>query len=236
MKSVWVGLERLSFVAVIVVAALVIWKQLHLPENSSPARTELVVPKEPVSLANTHTTGSSAAPVGLVIFSDFQCPFCGKFAQETWPRIEKEFVAGGHVFVGFWNVPLKSLHPTAVHAATVAECAGRQGKFWQVHDLFFGVRNVAPALTKDATREFIETRIASLELDHSALKDCISSDASQKVQRDVSGAAALGVQSTPNFLVGRLEADHTLRATKWIRGAKPVEEFRTALSEALKSR
>jgi protein-disulfide isomerase len=236
MKNVWIGLERLSFLAVIAVALVVLFRQLPSNREASTGASEFTVPTDPLSLAGRQAAGSSTAQVGMIMFSDFQCPYCSKFAQETWPRLEREYIDTGQVLAVFWNVPLKALHPSAPHAAAIAECAGRQGQFWQVHDLFFGVSKVAPALTKDSTNESIDSRIWSVAIDHAMLKECVAGDALQKVQADVADAAALGVRSTPIFLVGRVEANHTLRASRVIRGAKPIEEFRAALGELLTHR
>ena len=81
--------------------------------------------------------GAASAPVTVYEMSDFQCPYCRRFALETFPTLEREYIATGKVRWVFVNFPLTSIHPNAVAAAEVALCAAQQGAFWQVHDLLY---------------------------------------------------------------------------------------------------
>jgi protein-disulfide isomerase len=81
--------------------------------------------------------GSATAPVTVYEMSDFQCPYCRRFALETFPALDSAYVATGKVRWAFVNYPLTSIHQNAVAAAEVALCAARQNAFWRVHDLLY---------------------------------------------------------------------------------------------------
>ena len=81
--------------------------------------------------------GAAAAPITVYEMSDFQCPFCKRHVDETFPVLEKEYVATGKVRWIFINLPLSSIHPNAVAAAEFAMCAARHGKFWPAHDALY---------------------------------------------------------------------------------------------------
>jgi protein-disulfide isomerase len=73
-----------------------------------------------------------------MVFSDFECPFCGRFAKDTLPTIRTEYVDNGQFQLAFRHLPLTTLHPRALPAAVAAECAAAEGVFWVYHDLLFG--------------------------------------------------------------------------------------------------
>src|SRR3989344_1487036 len=86
---------------------------------------------------NDPTKGDKNAPIVMLEFSDFQCPFCAKFWAETLPQIEKNYVDTGKVYFVYKDFPLSEIHPFAQQAAEAALCAGEQGKFWEYHDKLF---------------------------------------------------------------------------------------------------
>ena len=87
--------------------------------------------------ANDPTLGKKDAPIVMLEFSDFQCPFCGKFWRETLPQIKKDYVETGKVLFVYKDFPLRQIHPHAQQAAEAALCANEQGKFWEYHDTLF---------------------------------------------------------------------------------------------------
>ncbi len=90
-----------------------------------------------VSLDDDPAKGSPDAPVTIVEFSDFQCPFCSRFFEQTLPQLEKNYIETGKVRLVFKDFPLDNLHPNARPAHIAAECADEQGMFWQYHDVLF---------------------------------------------------------------------------------------------------
>src|SRR5712691_1751168 len=94
------------------------------------------LPRDPISIANEPVMGDRAAKVAVIEYSDFQCPFCARYAKETFPQITSDYVDTGKVKYAFHDLPL-DFHKYAFKAAEAAHCAGDQGKFWEMHGLLF---------------------------------------------------------------------------------------------------
>jgi protein-disulfide isomerase len=148
-----------------------------------------------VSLAG-HRLGPVNAPVSLVVFSDFQCPFCARFALEALPGLERRFPGKLAVIVRHW--PLSN-HAWAYRAARAAECATQQDKFREMHDgLFREQRSIG-------TKSFVAfARDAGIG-DLGAFERCVSDDAPvQAIDRDIAEARAVGARGTPTLIVNGL--------------------------------
>jgi protein-disulfide isomerase len=162
--------------------------------------------------------GSSTAPITVYEMSDFQCPFCRRHAQETFPAIEREYVATGKVRWVFINFPLTSLHANAAPTAEFAMCAARQDKFWPVHDLLFRHQRTWAPLREPGA--FLLTLADSVGMSKTDLLACLKSKvARQEVEADAAGAVRAGAGSTPTFYIeGGL-----------LPGAQPLPVFRQIL-------
>lgn len=169
--------------------------------------------------------GKAAAPVTVYEMSDFQCPFCRRFAVETFPALEAEYVRTGRVRWVFVNFPLTSIHPNAAPAAELAMCAARAGAFWPVHDLLF--RHQATWAPLENPAQFFLSLADSARVPRAALATCLErGEARPEVEQDAAGAARTGARSTPSFYIeGGL-----------LRGAQPVEVFRQILDSILRTR
>jgi protein-disulfide isomerase len=164
------------------------------------------------------TKGSAAAPVTVYEMSDFQCPYCRKFAQETFPTLERSYIKTGKVRWIFINFPLTDIHAHAAAAAQLALCAGQQKGFWKVHDLLFEHQEVWAPL-KEAGPFFLSLA-DSARLSKPAMLTCLEApETLRAVQADAEGAARSGAASTPTFYIegGLLE------------GAVPLTVFRQVL-------
>jgi protein-disulfide isomerase len=171
--------------------------------------------------------GSESAKVWFIMGSDFECPYCKAFHDETWPRIEQEYVKTGKLRVAFMNFPMNlkapPMHPRSVPSAEVAMCAGAQDKFWQMHDSLFASQD-RWARVPNPTPVW-ESLAQSLGLDMTAWRNCLSSHATRtQVEQDFSRMAQVGVTGTPSFVIGDSLA---------VVGAAPFEEFRKAIDAAL---
>ena len=171
----------------------------------------------PNTLAS-RSRGSATAPITVYEMSDFQCPYCRRFSLETFPALEREYIATGKVRWVFVNFPLTSLHSNAVPAAETALCAARQNAFWPVHDLLFQHQETWAPLKEPAA--FFISLADSAKISKPALLECVRSPATRaEVRAEAEGAERSGASSTPTFYIeGGLLA-----------GAHPLPVFRQVL-------
>ena len=164
------------------------------------------------------TRGADTAPITVYEMSDFQCPYCRRFALNTFPELDRDYVATGKVRWVFINYPLTMIHPNAAVAAEVAMCAAKTGKFWEVHDLLF--RNQATWAPLTEPGAFFLTLADSAAIPVDPFRKCLADrETLQEIASDAKGASQSGASSTPSFYIeGGL-----------LPGAQPVEVFRQIL-------
>ena len=171
--------------------------------------------------------GDPDAKVVLVEFSDYQCPFCKRFAERTLPRLIEDYVETGKVRLVFLDFPLDSIHPAARSAAIAARCAGRQGKYWEMHDRMF-------LQQRALRRQPWPTMAEQLGLDTAAFDACMAEDGHDKrIKRDMANGYRAGVRGTPTFVLGTEVDGGTLKATELIRGARPYASFKQVIDRLL---
>ncbi len=180
------------------------------------ATAESRLPDHPLSLNNAALRGQLDAPVVVIQYSDFQCPYCAKFAQETLPRVVKAYVDKGKLLIAFRHLPLEAIHAEAAKAAEAAECGGLQGKFWEMHDALFRDVRQLDARTHAA-------RASELGLDVPQFSECLQGDRATRVQADLADARQLGIARTPTFLFGTPRADGTVTIVQRESGALPCQ-------------
>jgi protein-disulfide isomerase len=138
------------------------------------------------------TQGRENAAVVIIEYSDFQCPFCKKYSDETRRQIVAKY--GDKVRMVFKHYPLEQIHPQAMTAAIAAQCARREGKFWETHDRFFSQPNALD----------VESVIAvgkSLGLSDAYAECVINQDTRVEVEQDMRDGTEVGVRGTPTFMV-----------------------------------
>jgi protein-disulfide isomerase len=190
------------------------------------ARPAAPLPIEPVSMAGAQTSGSPVSKVALIIYSDFQCPFCAKFARETLPTLEKQYVETGKVLLAFRQFPL-AIHPFAEKAAEGSLCAARQGKFWPFHDdLFTRQQSLDPLSLQD--------RAKRLGLNADAFAICLSGQTAMNVESDKQSAEPFQISGTPTFLAGPIVAAGRVKVAERFSGALPIQQFQTVLDSLLR--
>jgi len=184
-----------------------------LKEEASVS-TLLEPPRLAVTVGNAPTLGAPRPDVTVVLFSDFQCPFCRTMAPSFKEMIRRY---AGHVRFVFKNYPLAG-HPDAPQAAEAALCAGDQGSFWEMHDLLFAnQRNLHQSNLIDYSRS------AGLKVDQ--FIGCLASGSKAHiVQRDIDEARSYGVSATPTMFVNG----------RSITGALSIEAFARLLDDELK--
>lgn len=213
-------LDVAASIVLLVAGATVISKNV-----AGPTTPSLRIPKSPVDVAGAPVLGSASARTALIVFSDFECPFCGRFSRETLPALVREYVDSGRVAVVFSHFPLPN-HPNAIRAATAAECAGSQGRFWPMHDAMF----------QDAARldeAGLKTLASSVGLDVGVYEACLAKGARATIEKRAAGGRELGVVSTPSFLIGKRLGDGRVVVTEAITGVRPLADFRDALDSSL---
>lgn len=185
-------------------------------------------PSEPtvatVSIAGAPSLGHADAPLVLVEYTDFQCPFCTKFETETFGELKKRYVDTGKLRVVSRPLPLP-MHPFAMPAARAAFCATRQHKFWEMRDSLFSEKG---ALAAETIRHAAEK--AGLNL--TELDACTAAKESElAVQKEVQQANAAGFTGTPTFVVGKANNDKVTGAK--ITGAVPLAYFAAEIDKQL---
>ena len=163
--------------------------------------------------------GQENAKVTIVEFSDFECPFCGRFFQDTLPQIRKDYIETGKVKLYYRHLPL-DFHPQAKPLAIASECANDQGKFWEMHDKIF--ENSATISTSN-----VETQkqwAAELGLNTATFNNCV--DAGQHtdlIDEDKIAAGEVGASGTPTFYINGQQ----------LVGALPFASFKAVIDTEL---
>jgi protein-disulfide isomerase len=227
--SWWQVLDRVSTLAVIAASAMFAWN-IHAGASqrvrTPTSQASPPVPRDPIALASSPSVGVETAKVAVVEFSDFQCPFCGQFERDVLPGLKAQYVDTGLVRVFFRHNPLP-MHPRAQRAAEAAECANRQGSFWQMHDWLFG----HPSTLEDRD---MNSGAKGMNLNMEAFQACMDSEPAGAIGRDVQLAKTLSLSGTPAFLVGRIVDNKHVTVSSIMLGARPLSEFQVVLNRLTK--
>jgi protein-disulfide isomerase len=178
------------------------------------------------SVADAPVLGRPDAPVTLVEFSDYQCPYCQRFFTTTLPTIKKDYIETGKVRYVFRDFPLDQIHPLARKAAEAAHCAGDQGKYWEMHDVLYRNQQAleVPQLAEHARK---------LGLDGAKFDECLSSGRhADRVAKGLTDGTAAGVNGTPGFVVAKTTPGDTVEGAPIV-GAQPIEVFRQIIDKLL---
>lgn len=166
--------------------------------------------------------GDKNAPVTIIEFSDFECPFCARFYSETLSKIQSEYIDTGKAKIVYMHYPL-SFHAKAKPLANAAECANDQGKFWEMHDKIF-TENTAGTLTT-ATDETYKQWAATLGLNTSSFNTCFDNKTFEsEIDKEFALGGEVGVSATPTFYINGRQ----------LVGAMPFESFKAIIDEELK--
>ena len=180
----------------------------------SPVETPQVVRYE-IPVDDDPFFGAVDAPITIVEFSDYECPYCRTWHTEVYSQLIDAY--GDQIRFVYRDFPLESIHANAKPAAEAANCANEQGEFWEYHDKLFSMEL---GLSSEAYQEYA----TQLELDLDEFQECIESGRYQEeVQSDFEFAANLGVRSTPTFFVNGIA----------VVGAQPFEVFQQVIEKEL---
>ena len=221
---------RVTVVAVVIGLAFAVTSLLRQtpqpdPKMAPPGDAAEGAPAEIVSLDGAALRGSRQAPLAVIVYSDFQCPFCAHFAETTFRELDRDYIADGKLVFAFRHLPLSN-HSQAFAAAAAATCAGRQGKFWEMHDrLFANAKTLKTAPWK--------TFAADLGLNSAQFDSCLDSEGPEIVRTDLALAEALDIAGTPSFLIGRIGRDGRVRVSNRLAGALPIGSFKSTIDPLL---
>ena len=181
-----------------------------------PARAKL-------DLAGFQMLGSKDAPLTLVEFTDYQCPYCRHFHVNVFNELKKNYIDTGKVRFYSRDLPLDQIHPNANRAAQAGRCAADQGQFWKLRDLM-------GANPDKLDLENLVAEAGSLKMDTKAFRTCIESQKyKEAVQSDVLEAMKIGAEATPTFVLGKSTPQGV--DGELIVGSQPYTEFVKAISK-----
>jgi protein-disulfide isomerase len=195
--------------------------------NNPPTQQQPTVLSS-VSLDNDPIEGSKDAPVTLVEFSDYQCPFCKRTFDDTMPELKEKYIDTGKIKHVFRDYPLP-FHQNGIPAAIAAECANEQGKFWDYHNILFSKQTEWENLSGNATNEKFKEYAANnmTQLDKNKFNSCIDSQKyKDEVEKDIADGSTYGVSGTPTFYIGNKEKGYTQ-----IVGAQPLATFESIINK-----
>lgn len=195
------------------------------PQSPSQPNTQPIN----VSIDDDPMKGNPDAPITIIEFSDYECPFCGRFYENTLPLIEENYINTGKVNFVYRDFPIQSIHPNAAPAAMAAECADDQDSFWSFHDMIFENKNTWAELEgADLLNEF-EQYAFTLGLDTKEFNECLESGKHlDEVRKDLQDGQNYGVSGTPGFFIGNDDSGYIM-----VSGAKPYPIFEEILDRML---
>ena len=201
--------------------------ELKILQNQLPTKQPQLTVK--ISADNDPIIGDPNAPITIIEFSDFQCPFCARFHIQTLPLILEEYIEQGKVKLVFRDFPIQSIHPNALPASVAAECANEQGKFKEMHDMLFDNQNEWNKQdTVDALSSFSQYA-TNIQLEQETFDSCLTNGKYiDEIKKDLDDGRDYGVSGTPGFFVGNDEIGYVE-----LKGAQPFESFKKIIDAQL---
>ncbi|HFQ92456.1 MAG TPA: thioredoxin, partial [Anaerolineae bacterium] len=188
--------------------------QAYLEQQNQPP-PQPPTPAGPVDIPTdeAHSIGDPDAPVTLIEYTDYQCPFCGRHFQQTFPLIQEQYIDTGQVRYVFKDFPLTRIHPQAVAAANAARCAGEQGAYLEFHNKLFDNQD---AWNNGQAETIFIGYAAELGLDKVAFGQCVQENRYEEaIIADLNEGIDVGVSGTPAFFING----------RFLSGAQPFEAF-----------
>ena len=181
-----------------------------------------------IRIGGAPVLGRADAKLTIVEFSDFECPFCGRFQRDTFPQLKAEYIDAGKVRYVFRNFPLESIHPRAMQSAEAGACAHAQGKFWPMHDRLYANQQALAEINLVAHAQ-------TMGLDMTAFRQCLAGQSIGQIRQDLEEGGRGGITGTPGFFIGTAGPDGTMKVLRRIVGAQPYASFKALLDALLAS-
>lgn len=187
-----------------------------------------------LSLDDDPILGDKNAVVTLIEFSDYECPFCKRHFDQTYPQLKKDYIDTGKVKLVYRDYPLPFHDPMATYEAQAANCSREQGgdtAYFKMHDeIFKRTTSNGNGLTKDGVRKIA----ADLGLNAGNIISCADADKyKEEVAKDIADGSAAGVSGTPSFFIGKSDSSGTIEGTILV-GAQPYSAFQQVIDQLLK--
>ena len=220
--------SRMIFIGLIIAGAVLVVSVIVFSYNQ-PAGTIAT----PVTLVrpqvNDNATGDPNAPIKIDEYSDFQCPYCKRFTDQTEAQLIDTYVATGKVYFVYHSFG-EFIGPESRASAEAAYCAGDQNKFWEMHDILFA--NHTGENAGDFTSKRLTAFAETLKLDMSKFQSCINGNTySSRVDQDGAAGRAAGIKATPSFVM--TYAVNGQIKTELLEGALPLSDFQKKIDAAL---
>lgn len=182
-----------------------------------------------ISTDDDPVRGNQDAPLTIVEFSDFQCPFCARFQIQTLPLILEQYVETGKVKFVYRDFPIQNSHPNAMPAAAASECAHEQDKYWEYHDMLFENQSVWNKVEITSAIVIFKEFATELNLNQEQFDSCLDSGKYiDEINNDLTDGRNYGVTGTPGFFIGNDEVGFVK-----LNGAQPFEAFKSLIDSQL---
>ena len=199
----------------------ILQKQLPVKQQSPPIK---------ISEDSDPVIGDTDAPITIIEFSDFQCPFCARFHVQTLPTIMDEYIDKGTVKLVFRDFPIQSIHPNAVPASVAAECANEQGKFEEMYDALFEKQKEWNNQETNKALDLFSQYASEIQLGQKEFDSCLKNGKYiEEIKKDLDDGRAYGISGTPGFFIGNEQIGFVE-----LKGAQPFESFKKVIDIQLK--
>ena len=227
-------LRTVSIVLFTLIIGIYLGSQFFVTKTSvntggTGATTTTVQQRAQVSVDDDPAVGDKNAPVTVIEFSDFQCPFCRASYRDVLPQLKDNYVKTGKIRFVYRDFPLAQLHPSAEKAAEAGECADEQNKFWEMHNKIFDEQNKKGQGTVAFNITDLKSWASEIGLDTTKFDSCLDSGKyAQEVAKDISDGEVAGVQGTPTFFIGNSKDGYVV-----VPGAVPYSVFKQVVDQEL---
>jgi protein-disulfide isomerase len=225
-------LDSATSVATFVAACAVVWtvtfpREAPRAAASPPARQPVSKIDGVETSLSVNRKGDEGAKLAIIEFSDFECPYCGRYSRDIYPQVQRELVDKGLVVYSFRHFPLESIHKAALSAAKAAACAGQQDKFWEMHHRMFQNQ-------KQLDDASLVLHAKTAGIDAARFTSCVNGDIASFIKSDQEEARKFGINSTPTLLVGLVQTNGRVKVMRKLAGAQPYENIKAVLDEVAK--
>ncbi|MCA9392271.1 DsbA family protein [candidate division WWE3 bacterium] len=212
--------------------------QNNVPQDNTATDTPIPTPTEApaivsISVDDDPVLGDANAPVTMIEFSDYECPYCKRNFEDTFPQIVENYIDTGMVKYVFRDLPLYFHDPAATKEANIANCAREQGgdeMYYKMHDALYTATGSNGAGFTDAVLDDI---VNDLGLDGDALKTCYEEERyATEITSDANDAAAVGANGTPTFFIGASDPSGTIQGERVV-GALPYASVKAVIDSYL---